>query len=89
MHEIGHTLGLDHSNHPDAIMYPIVNPGINKRELRADDINGLEGLYSSPIREDSSAVALRFDYYHLLIIAVACLLIMFVFFDITNSEFFD
>lgn len=46
VHEIGHLLGLDHSTVAAAIMYPSINPGAIKRELNADDINGIRALYA-------------------------------------------
>ncbi|KAL5569516.1 hypothetical protein UlMin_026091 [Ulmus minor] len=46
VHEIGHVLGLDHEpSIPDAIMYPSFNYGITKRNLHADDIQGIRALY--------------------------------------------
>ncbi|KAJ8607736.1 hypothetical protein MRB53_031266 [Persea americana] len=45
MHEIGHLLGLDHSNDPNARMYPTVHGGRRKVELGADDIQGIRTLY--------------------------------------------
>lgn len=42
-HEIGHTLGLDHSNDPDALMFPsYIGP---RRFLGSDDIAGIQSLY--------------------------------------------
>ena len=48
-HEIGHTLGLAHSDDPDALMYP--SYGGPHRSLGQDDIAGIQDLYglaSSP-----------------------------------------
>ena len=42
-HEIGHTLGLDHSDDPNALMYP--SYGGPHRSLGADDIAGIQDLY--------------------------------------------
>ncbi|KAJ7971104.1 metalloendoproteinase 1-like [Quillaja saponaria] len=47
MHEIGHLLGLDHSTDKNAIMYAYIDPGVNKRTLSQDDIDGIRALYSS------------------------------------------
>ncbi|WCJ35746.1 matrix metalloproteinase [Euphorbia peplus] len=45
VHEIGHLLGLDHSEDPNAIMYATFAYGITKRELATDDIQGIRALY--------------------------------------------
>jgi predicted Zn-dependent protease len=45
VHEIGHLLGLDHSNDQNAIMYPTIPPAVRKVNLGQDDINGLRALY--------------------------------------------
>ncbi|XXG83589.1 hypothetical protein AAC387_Pa10g1312 [Persea americana] len=45
VHEIGHLLGLDHSNDPNARIYPTVHGGQRKVELGADDIQGIRTLY--------------------------------------------
>jgi hypothetical protein len=42
-HEIGHTLGLDHSDDPNALMYPSYEGP--HRALGADDIAGIQDLY--------------------------------------------
>ncbi|KAF2308614.1 hypothetical protein GH714_011375 [Hevea brasiliensis] len=45
VHEIGHLLGLAHSQDSNAIMYATIPPGIIKRELTQDDIDGIHALY--------------------------------------------
>lgn len=46
VHEIGHLLGLDHEpGKPEAIMYPTFRYGRIKRDLNADDIQGIQVLY--------------------------------------------
>jgi MYXO-CTERM domain-containing protein len=45
-HEIGHFFGLDHSNDPQAAMYPSNNK-LTQREPAADDIAGICSLYSN------------------------------------------
>jgi hypothetical protein len=42
-HEIGHTLGLAHSNDPDALMYPSYSGP--HRALGQDDIAGIQSIY--------------------------------------------
>lgn len=42
-HEIGHLLGLDHSNDPSALMAPFYDPDI--RAPQADDIRRIRALY--------------------------------------------
>ncbi len=42
-HEIGHTLGLDHSDDPNALMYPSYRGP--QRSLGTDDIAGAQSLY--------------------------------------------
>lgn len=44
LHEIGHLLGLRHSQVEMAIMYPSFRPGTSKG-LNKDDINGIRDLY--------------------------------------------
>lgn len=44
VHEIGHVLGLKHSQDPDAVMYPVSNFA---KEIGQDDIDGIEALYGN------------------------------------------
>jgi hypothetical protein len=45
-HEIGHALGLGHSNASGATMQPaITGTGVNQRSIEADDIAGLQSIY--------------------------------------------
>ncbi|KAE8664371.1 Metalloendoproteinase 1 [Hibiscus syriacus] len=45
VHEIGHVLGLGHSQDGNAIMFPSFQVGNTKKNLGQDDINGLHALY--------------------------------------------
>lgn len=44
-HEIGHSLGLAHSNVLGAIMFPIYFNHVSEVRLHPDDIMGIERLY--------------------------------------------
>lgn len=52
VHELGHVLGLDHSDVPEATMYHTsVKAEISKRDLDLDDINGIRYLYQDGFSE--------------------------------------
>lgn len=46
-HEIGHLLGLDHSNDPSALMAPFYDPDVSKPQ--SDDIRRIRSLYPSAV----------------------------------------
>jgi acylphosphatase/peptidoglycan hydrolase-like protein with peptidoglycan-binding domain len=48
LHELGHGLGLDHSNVTSAVMYAYY--GGPRRELTADDIAGIQSIYGAKFR---------------------------------------
>ncbi|XVF60405.1 hypothetical protein PTKIN_Ptkin08bG0043200 [Pterospermum kingtungense] len=45
VHEIGHILGLGHSQDRNAIMFAYYRPGTINRDLGQDDIDGIRALY--------------------------------------------
>ncbi|NQU38887.1 MAG: matrixin family metalloprotease [Lentisphaerae bacterium] len=45
LHELGHSLGLGHSDDPDAVMYPFYDGSNEDPYLRPDDIDGILALY--------------------------------------------
>ncbi|KAI3444746.1 hypothetical protein Pfo_001411 [Paulownia fortunei] len=46
-HEIGHLLGLAHTDVKEAVMYPNLKPREKKVDLKLDDIKGVQALYGS------------------------------------------
>jgi hypothetical protein len=53
LHEVGHALGLAHSDKPSAVMYPFYRQSAT---LSADDIEGIQSLYGPP-RSDAGIPA--------------------------------
>lgn len=49
LHEIGHSLGLDHSNYKEAVMYPFYTGFKDDLNLHVDDIQGIRYLYGMPL----------------------------------------
>ena len=47
IHEFGHSLGLEHSNVRDSIMYPWYKGYVADVKLTDDDIQGIQALYPS------------------------------------------
>ncbi|KZV56463.1 metalloendoprotein 1-like [Dorcoceras hygrometricum] len=47
LHELGHMLGLGHSQNAEAVMFSIFDYGYIKRDLGRDDILGIRALYPS------------------------------------------
>ncbi|CAH1772996.1 unnamed protein product, partial [Owenia fusiformis] len=45
VHELGHSLGLDHTNVLGATMYPFYQGFVEDFSLHQDDINGIQSLY--------------------------------------------
>jgi hypothetical protein len=59
-HEVGHFIGLEHSDEMSATMFPSASPGeIAKRDLDLDDIAGLASLYGTGedyLEEDPASI---------------------------------
>jgi matrixin/uncharacterized protein DUF4214 len=62
LHEIGHSLGLDHYNAVPAVMNAVLNPSVT--DLTASDISGIQALYGGAVDSTTSDVAQL--YYGLL-----------------------
>lgn len=72
LHELGHSIGLDHSRNPNAVMYFSYSKttGI----LSADDIEGIQHIYGVPRRRnENQATTVRSSH------DCSCLLITFSF----------
>jgi predicted Zn-dependent protease len=48
MHEMGHALGLLHSDSEDDIMFPQYKPGITKARASTRDLRTVDTLYTLP-----------------------------------------
>ncbi|KAK9402467.1 stromelysin-1-like [Crotalus adamanteus] len=54
VHEFGHSLGLFHSQDPNAVMYPVYKkPEANQQILSQDDIKGIQYLYVDAVSENN------------------------------------
>ena len=47
LHEVGHALGLAHSNDINSVMFSTISAGQVKLELAADDIAGIQSIYGA------------------------------------------
>ncbi|CAF2521587.1 unnamed protein product [Rotaria sp. Silwood2] len=61
VHELGHSLGLMHSNIPDAIMFPYYRGYSKSIKLHGDDIAAIRKLYGDPPTEVLIPPALNSD----------------------------
>ena len=53
VHEFGHSMGLEHSNVRESIMYPWYKGYFPNIELTEDDILGIQALYGRLCKHDS------------------------------------
>ena len=49
LHELGHILGLQHSDVAGSVMFPSVSSNFTKRALTADDLGGIRQLYPASV----------------------------------------
>lgn len=49
LHEIGHAIGLEHSERRDAIMWPWFEGYRANVKLKQDDINGIQSIYGEKL----------------------------------------
>lgn len=49
VHEFGHSLGLEHSNVQESIMYPWYKGYVEDIKLTNDDTQGIQSLYPSEL----------------------------------------
>jgi peptidoglycan hydrolase-like protein with peptidoglycan-binding domain len=54
LHEIGHCLGMLHTNVNGSVMFPSVSPNFTLRILQSDDLEGIRNLYPIPISQPFS-----------------------------------
>jgi hypothetical protein len=49
LHELGHILGLQHSDVPGSVMFPTVDDNATNRALTPDDLSGIRTLYPTAV----------------------------------------
>ena len=57
LHELGHALGLNHSEVTTAIMYAFIVPGQMHTGLKPDDIAGIQTMYASAAADNAFNIA--------------------------------
>ena len=60
LHEIGHCLGLGHSDDPNALMYPFYD-GTRGAILAKDDIDAIQSIYGAAFAAGTGLSSFRFD----------------------------
>ena len=58
VHEFGHSLGLDHSQVKDSIMFPSLPPGKNYQGLHPDDVTAIQIAYGKFLHSCSKEMVL-------------------------------
>ena len=58
LHELGHALGLGHSDQPGAIMYPYYR---FPAQIGVDDIAGIQSIYGAPVQSTPTPVGPQFS----------------------------
>src|SRR5690606_23420604 len=53
LHEIGHSLGLNHSSDANSVMYGLIYPSTVHSGLKPDDIAGIQSIYAAATPADS------------------------------------
>lgn len=62
-HEIGHALGLGHSQDQDSLMYPVYQGYVHGFRLSKDDIEGIQTIYGSKSRPRLTPYTSRYPVY--------------------------
>ncbi|XP_046847539.1 matrix metalloproteinase-15-like isoform X2 [Xenia sp. Carnegie-2017] len=60
LHEIGHAIGLEHSERRDAIMWPWFEGYRANVKLKQDDINGIQSIYGTRVQATSCSTNGKF-----------------------------